>query len=205
MGVSWTPPHICWPLGHSTQSPEPGALRKHLRASGEPPAGRLASRGQRPPRTASQWQADAGNVHLLLLCALPGKRFRQMGGGAVSCLHPCFPSGKREFPYSPPAGPFSKKNFLKMISSLEHVSLRRHTEAPRLHSRVKACCSGVPTHSSRRFCLCLSCWDGFLILRDLIYKTCVWLRNGDHPPQGSLPLFLVLPLPLPTHPHWQLF
>lgn len=91
-----------------------------------------------------------------------------------------------------------------MISSLEHISLRRHMQSLRFHSRVKICCTSATTWGSRRFCLCPSCRDGFLILHDdLIYKSlCVAAEWGAPtpgvPPQPCLWSCLSCFPPTPT-------
>ena len=66
----------CVPSLPRSLHPEPEAPWKGLRASLEPPAGRLVSRGQCPPRPASQDRPTPGLSTSCLLCAQPGRGFR---------------------------------------------------------------------------------------------------------------------------------
>lgn len=184
----------------------PGGPWKHLTASGEPPAGRLAAEARGLPELLQSSRPTQGPSPSSSSVPCLGEDSDKWGEGAGSCLHPSFPSRKRIFPYSPPAGPFSKKSFLKMISCLEHISLRPHVQALRFHGRVTISCTSGTARGSYCFCLRLSCQDGFLILHNLIYKGLCAAVEGGPPTRGpSAALFLVLPLLPPTHPHWRLF
>lgn len=171
-------------------SPVRSAIPPEPRGSTSQPAGNLQ---------LDAWQAEARGLPELLRsggptrgpspprpCALPGRGLGQMGEGAGSCLHPSFPSRKRVPPYSPPAGLFSQENLLKMISCLEHVSLRRQVQALRFHSRVTVSCTSGTAWGSRRLCSRPRCQGGFLLLRDLIYKSLCVAVEGGPPTQGSL-------------------
>lgn len=199
MGVSWTPPHICWPLGRSTQSPEPAALRKHLRASGEPPAGRLASRGQRPPRAASQWQADAGTVHLLLLCALPGKRFRQMGAGGGVLSPSLFPVWEERISLLPSCWSVLKEELFK-----DDFFLRtRLTETPHGSAASSQPCEGLLlrcAHAQLPSLLLVSELLGWLPdpSRSHLQNLCVATEWG--PPTPGVPPLVSGPASPASHP-----